>query len=248
MNRLSLWLIPIAIACAACKQRTPRSSESNVVEHAGIRIDLVELRIPGRTGELWIGRYEVTNAQYRRFVELSGYDGSDHPSSKPGEPFFYNWRKDPRWIDALDGSVPAGKEQHPACYLNWWHAKAFCTWLSKVTGQTVRLPSRAEWRFAAGGKDKRTYPWGDDWRAGHCNSAGAADGFVASAPVGSFPKGATPEGLHDMAGNIWEWSEDRVLLGGPWCLGKDALTTDAAGREDAAQANDKFGFRILVER
>ena len=100
-----------------------------------------------------IGKYEVTNDQYAAFLKASGYDGSDFPSSKKQEPFFYNWRKDPEFIDHLNG-VPAGEGNYPACYLNWHHADAFCKWLSKETGKTVRLPSEKEWQFVAAGKEK----------------------------------------------------------------------------------------------
>ena len=214
----------------------------------GIEISLLPFNLPSTNKRFWLSQFEITNQQYLRFVQLSGYDGSDHPSSKVNEPFFHNYRRNPRWIKELPGRFPSNEANHPACYLNWWHAKKFCDWLSEETGKTVRLPTVEEWTFAAAGNEKRAYPWGNTWQVKRCNSSGGKDGFPKSAPVGSFAKGATPEGVHDMAGNIWEWSEDQVLLGGPWCLGPEELKISFHGKESIDQANDKFGFRIVVEQ
>lgn len=195
---------------------------------------------PGMAHGFWIGRFEVTQAQFAAFVAATGYDGSEAASSKSTEPFLADWR---------DGQPPAGQERHPVCQINWHHATAFCRWLSQRTGRTVRLPTDAEWLWAARGDSQRTYPWGNDWEPTRCNwgESGSVDGYKASAPVGSYPTGANPAGLHDLAGNIWEWSRDRHLLGGPWCMGPDKVRLDFVAREDAMRADDKFGLRIVVE-
>ncbi len=235
----------------ACERDPPATenldARNRSITFAGHEIDLIRFELPDSGNEFFVSKYEITNSQYKEFLLRSGYDGSDHPSSKEQEPFFHNWKKDPRWLDHLDGNFPTGQANFPACYLNWWHAKRFCQWLSNETGEKVRLPTKAEWMFVAAGTENRKYPWGNNWEARRCNSGGIADGYEGGAPVGSFPNGATPEGVHDLAGNIWEWCDDQVLRGGPWCLGPNELTTSFAGKENPDQANDKFGFRIVVE-
>jgi formylglycine-generating enzyme required for sulfatase activity len=204
------------------------------------------VRIEGGPRPFLVGRYEVTNAEYAAFVRATGYDGSDDPSSKPTEPFLSHFS---------GGAPPPGLERHPVCHVNLMHARAYCRWLSGVTGRRVRLPRDAEWERAARGREGRTYPWGDEWDPRRCNWGdalgterfGVVDGFAESAPVGSFPSGATPEGVHDLAGNIWEWTEDGSLRGGPWCLEPGAMKSEARAAEDVHRADDKFGFRILVE-
>lgn len=188
----------------------------------------------------YIGKFEITNAQYAAFVRETGYDGSDHPSSKPTEQFLDYW---------TDGRYPPDLRDHPVTRINWHHAKAFCDWLARKTGRVVRLPTDAEWEWAARGRAGRVYPWGDEWDPRRCNwgDPGEIDGYAETAPVGSFPAGATPEGVHDLAGNIWEWSANKVLRGGPWCLDAESVRCEWKGREDPQRADDKFGFRVVVE-
>ena len=145
-----------------------------------------------------ITAHEITNAQYEVFIDATDYDGSDSPSSKPTERFLDHWR---------DGDCPPELRDHPVCRINWRHAQAFCEWLSAASAARVRLPTDAEWEWAARGDAGRVYPWGDQWDPNRCNwgDDGKIDGFVESAPVGSFPGGATPQGVFDMAGHIWEW-------------------------------------------
>ena len=218
------------------------SSRPRVLDGGGPSIELVGLLLPEDSARsngfhFFISKYEITNRQYQAFVSESGYSGADHPSSKGSEPFLHHF---------TDGRSPEGQGEYPACYLNWWHCKAYCDWLSRRTGNTVRLPTEEEWMFAAAGVEHRKYPWGNVWDPKRCNWAGTEDGFAEAAPVGSFPDGCTPEGVHDLAGNIWEWCEDRVLRGGPWCLDPESVTTSCAAKEDTNRADDKFGFRIVV--
>ena len=108
-----------------------------------------------------------------------------------------------------------GKEDHPVVEVTWYGAVAYCAWRDK------RLPTSSEWEKAATGMDGRRYPWGDDgvvtgaglFRANLNQGALAEDGYVKTAPVGSFPAGASPYGALDMIGNVWEWVSDEVGVG-----------------------------------
>ena len=123
----------------------------------------------------------VTNAQYKRFIQATNYEPPEH------------WEK---------GSIPHGKKDHPVVYVSWQDAQAFCRWAG------VRLPTEAEWEKAARGTDGRIYPWGNQKPDNAlCNCA-----FKASdtTPVGAYPKGASPFGVLDMAGNVWEWTSSKI--------------------------------------
>lgn len=202
-------------------------------------IELITIPGHGAVKSFRIGKFEITQKQYEAFIRETGYDGSDFPSSKPTETFLMDWKA---------GKCPAGKERYPVAQVNWHHAKAFCAWLAKKSGRQVGLPTDAEWLLAAAGAQRRKYPWGDSWDPKRCNwgDDGKVDGFAEAAPVGSFLMGATPEGVMDMAGNIWEWSAEGHLRGGPWCMNKETVLCAAIAREDPERCDDKFGFRIAV--
>jgi formylglycine-generating enzyme required for sulfatase activity len=122
-----------------------------------------------------------------------------------------------------------GRAEHPANCVDWSMADNFCrTQGGRLSDGGARLPTEAEWEFAARGSGQKTFPWGDEppdatrlnacgseceaWFAQHKLTTrtlySADDGFAGTAPIGSFPKGATREGLVDMAGNVWEWTGD----------------------------------------
>ncbi len=130
-----------------------------------------------------IARTPITNGQYTAFVEASGYDAPNH------------------WVD---GKPPDDKEDYPVVYISWYDATAYCRWLSEKKGRTYRLPSEAEWEKAARGTDGRIYPWGDVWDPGRCNSKEGGPDDVTL--VDAYPDGASPHGILDMAGNVWEWT------------------------------------------
>ena len=135
----------------------------------------------------YIDRTPVTNEQFHAFVKATGYAPDDDGSAR----FLQHFR---------NGKPPRGEEKHPVTYVSWTDAKAYAAWAGK------RLPTEAEWEKAARGTDGRKYPWGKaDPTPSHASFGNQKRGPV---PVGSFPDGVSPYGVHDMAGNVWEWCED----------------------------------------
>ena len=122
----------------------------------------------------------VTNAQYETFLKASTYK----PRQKDN--FLKHW---------VDGRPPAGKEDHPVVYVDLNDARAYARWAQK------RLPSDAEWQYAAAGPKGLEYPWGNDLKPARYNQGND------TASVRAFPKGRSPFGCYDMSGNTWEWTE-----------------------------------------
>ncbi len=184
--------------------------------------------------DYWIGQTEVSNAQFRPFVEGDGYTNRDYWTTDG-----WAWKEKLRrtqpyyWDDAQWN----GDEQ-PVVGVSWYEAVAYVRWLSAQTVHPFRLPTEAEWEKAARGSDGRIWPWGNRWAAGRANTAEA--GLNQTTAVGQYPEGASPYGALDMAGNVYEWcatawqkpypytveeewttaylerDEFRVLRGGSW--------------------------------
>jgi len=129
-----------------------------------------------------IDQYDVTNAQYQKYVEAT------HRPSPP---------------DWIGQSYPPGKENHPVVFVSWFEADAYCRWAGK------RLPTEAEWEKAARGTDARVYPWGDKLEIKRANVPNLALGDTT--PVNAFEEGRSPFGLYDMAGNVFQWTSDWFL-------------------------------------
>lgn len=206
-----------------------------------------------------ISRHPVTNGSYREFVKDSRRNTPAH------------WEKRP----------PLGANaKHPVCFVNWEDALAYCAWLSKITGAHYTLPTEAQWEKAARGgfwldgdddagvrneEPGRIYPHGNTpFEASYGNFAGLEGGTTI---VGSFPKGASPYGCLDMAGNVSEWCLDtynptalnklddrnplfhgngiKVLKGGSWR--SEAAHVRCANRYfyDAARTSYGIGFRVV---
>ena len=132
--------------------------------------------------DYYLAKTPVTNAQYAAFVQATGYHLPE------------------RWIG---GQPPTGKEHHPAVYVSWHGAMAYCHWLAKATGKPYRLPSEAEWEKGARGSDAYIYPGGSQGDEKRCNTPGDKRG---STPVRDYAQRAIPYDLPDMAANVWEWT------------------------------------------
>jgi formylglycine-generating enzyme required for sulfatase activity len=199
----------------------------------------------------YVSRYLVTNADYETFDPT-------HARKRP----------------------PGAGDRHPVVYVSSLEAMKFCQWLSTRERKKYRLPTEAEWEYASRGTDGRKYPWGNyDRRGDLANFADKNtvfpwsdheidDGFPESSPVGSFPLGASPFGIEDMAGNVWEWCIDyfeayrgaprinprgptcgakRVYRGGSWKSRFNSVRTTARGSNIPNYSCNDLGFRIACE-
>ncbi|MCW5765235.1 MAG: formylglycine-generating enzyme family protein [Phycisphaeraceae bacterium] len=200
-----------------------------------------------RVDGFWMDATEVTNAQFRAFVEATGYvttaerpvdweeikkqlpSGTPKPPDevlKPGAVVFtpparpvpldnpsawWTWTAGANWRHpGGPGTTIEGRDQEPVVQVSWDDAVAYCRWAGK------RLPTEAEWEFAArGGLDRKVNVWGDEpvsperantWQGRFPDANTRQDGYAGAAPVGRFPPNGY--GLYDMAGNVWEWCAD----------------------------------------
>ena len=135
----------------------------------------------------YVDRHPVTNAQFKVFLDVTGYAPTDEDAKR----FLAHWR---------NGQIPRGEEKHPVVYVSWTDARAYAAWAGK------RLPTEAEWEKSARGTDGRKYPWGKTEPGPAHANFGRHDGGTSA--VGTYPEGASPYGIHDLAGNVWEWCED----------------------------------------
>jgi iron(II)-dependent oxidoreductase len=145
-----------------------------------------------------IDKMPVTNAHFAAFLNAVG------PVNSKGERLFdiddndaRIHKREEKWL------ADRGFEDHPVVEVSWAGARNYCAWVGK------RLPTEAEWEKAARGTDGRKYPWGNG--APDKTRAQFAAGWNQTAPVDSFPKGASPYGVLDMAGNAWEWVSSAYL-------------------------------------
>src|SRR5580700_7965557 len=214
----------------------------------------------------WIDRTNVTNEEFARFVKATGYvtiaerplDPKEFPNLAPDElapgsvvftppagpvpldhPLAW-WRfvRGANWRHPIGPkSNLHGKEKYPVVLVAWPDAVAYAKWAGK------RLPTEAEWEFAArGGRDRQNYPWGNElnpkgkWMAntfqGHFPDKNTSkDGYAGIAPVASFP--ANDFGLYDMAGNVWQWVSDWYRPDYYAQLGREEVASKPQGPSDS---------------
>jgi len=229
----------------------------------------------------YIAKYELTVAQFKRFAEAAKFEtecergGNKGWSVKEG-----NWQE----VSGVNWKGP-GFEQtpdHPVVLVSWNDAQAFIAWASKQTGRDVRLPTEAQWEYAARGTENKKYPWGDKWDGTKANHGDVSlknigfqegcttdnDGFPYTSPVGKFAN-ASWCGAFDMAGNVWEWVNDkhdpnyyaaspavdppgsenggaRVFRGGSWNTVPGALRGAPRYYNAPSNRSPHIGFRVVV--
>ena len=231
-----------------------------------------------------ISRYEITVGQFRQFVDATGYVTE---VERNGTGFGFDGTT---WVgdETLSWKRPGFRQEadHPVVLVTFEDARAFCRWLSDGTGTTIDLPTEAQWEKAARGTDQRPYPWGDHPLTGdRCNFADKQlghsefstidldDGFRFTSPVGSFAAGASPYGVDDMCGNVWEWIRDlytedyytrspdrnptvpaegryNMTRGGAWGIGGEfegRLSSTWRNINTPGRGFDVIGFRIVRE-
>jgi formylglycine-generating enzyme required for sulfatase activity len=190
----------------------------------------------------WIDKYEITNAQFAAFLNHQGNQQENGAT----------WLSidNPHSLIELDFDNYKPKDgyaEHPVIEVTWYGANAYCEWVG------ARLPTEAEWEYAARGPENNLFPWGNTFditRLNFCDTTcekfwktedydtGYSDGYSKTAPVGTYPKGASWCGTMDMAGNVWEWVADwmgpfsvfsqtnptgsetgtlKIIKGGAWC-------------------------------
>lgn len=134
-----------------------------------------------------IDRHPVTNAQFKAFLDASGYAPADKQN------FLAHW---------IDGAPLQGSENQPVSWVGIEDARAYAQWAGK------RLPREWEWQYAAQGSDGRRYPWGDDWQEGAVPKPSLERTMPDLPSVGAHPSGASPFGVEDMVGTIWHWTDE----------------------------------------
>uniref|UniRef100_Q3ASA4 NACHT domain-containing protein n=1 Tax=Chlorobium chlorochromatii (strain CaD3) TaxID=340177 RepID=Q3ASA4_CHLCH len=226
--------------------------------------------------DFYISKYTVTNQLYRRFISyldakepefeqilsLDAYKESLYAMAERIKGFSDYLQAETLLAGCICSHYANDKrfnqDEQPVVGVTWYDAKAYCLWLSLLESNSCdanlyRLPTEKEWEYAASGKENRTYPWSEADPTITCANYNQNEGVTTS--VGCYPDGATPEGLYDMAGNVWEWVEFlcdrddgwRSMRGGAWNHLSNTLRCSA--RLVTYQPNrveNNTGFRVIL--
>jgi len=216
-----------------------------------------------------IGRYPVTVEEYIDFVGDGGYE--DESYWKAGG--FGKWKVPGSWREQVDNPTLAFRSR-PVTGVSWYEASAYCSWMECRNGfRGCRLPTESEWERATRGTTGRKYPWGEDPpNERRANFAwGEKPSVGHPTPVGLYPSGDTPEGVSDLAGNVWEWCSDVfdegyygkspkkdprgparsvkgsacVLRGGSWLLPSVLLRSACRSGSPPVHRLGILGFRVV---
>lgn len=217
--------------------------------------------------DYWIGKYLVTNAQYRRFIDAKGYENRSLWSEKgwawrdKKEIQFPCYWEDRKWANPLS----------PVVGVSYYEAEAYCCWsqsqmranpavfglpADQAGALICRLPSNDEWERAARGQDGREYPWSGKFLATKANSGeswqSADNEESGTTAVNAFPQGESPAGLFDCAGNVWEWTSstdedgDPFIRGGAWGNAAEGLRCAFRNGSLPDLRLNFLGFRVVL--
>ncbi len=221
---------------AVTKEEQPKIPSGMVYVPAGdfiIGWDENDQEVKIFTESFYIDQYEVTNEDYKKFVDATGHRYPKHPLETK--------------YDVWDGETfPLTLSKHPVVNVSWEDADAYARWKGK------RLPTEIEWEKAARGTDGRLYPWGNRFDKNNCRSAESEKKGIS--PIGSYPSGASPYGCFDLAGNVWEWSSTlydnkhkwHLACGGSWRDGREKVNVTARSNP-INTANPVVGFRCVKD-
>jgi len=187
-----------------------------------------------------IDQYEITNTAFRRFSDETNY-------TTTAEERGYSWDitrcRQCSWQTPRPNRNAFDHLDDPVVHVSWTDARAYCEWAGS------RLPSEDEWEYVARGTKRRAFPWGDEWDSTRLRDVNANS--IGLEPVGSHPSGATPDGILDLAGSVWEWTsttsgtdERRIFKGGSWTDRIPAYFRSAAFSDDVPDYSSiSLGFR-----
>jgi formylglycine-generating enzyme required for sulfatase activity len=250
--------------CAQCPQMTPLRTGTFVMGSSAGEADHQNSETPQHavavSRPFAIGRFDVTRAEYAYFVNETGYS----PAAEKCD-----WR-----TPTYKGELLSQSDTDPVVCVNWEDAQAFASWLRNKTGKRYRLPSEAEWEYAARGGATAARPWGESLTRDDANYgtdpccgpfASGRDQWMYTSPVGSFP--ANRFGLYDMIGNVWQWTEDcgnasylgapedgsawtagecnlRMVRGGAWFQGPESARSASRAADQKSLRVADIGFRV----
>ena len=183
-----------------------------------------------------MSKFPVTNAQFAIFAQAQ--DGYRNP----------RWWGDSEYAQRFFKSGKGFKEAFfngenlPRENVNWYEAMAFANWLGNQLKMKIALPTLAQWQRAAKGDDDRYYPWGDDYYEEHCNTV--ESGLKMTTPVDRYHKGASPYGVYDMAGNVWEWTLNTAAAAE---AGRDFRRAVVGGSHVSPCDRAQTGFRHYLD-
>ncbi len=197
----------------------------------------------------FISKYLITNAQYQVFLEDGGY----HPK-------WWSFSDAARaWRTATPEAIKTGYagDWLPRTNVSWYDAVAFCHWLSEKTGREIRLPGEAQWQRAAIGDQNWRYPYGMTFQVRRANTDQSR--ITVPTPVDRYPEGASPFGVLDMSGNVFEWcltewatgkdtlegNRNRAMRGGSFYHNEFAAQSTARSERDPGNWKYYLGFRIV---
>jgi len=314
INGVKVILPPlISIPAGVFRMGTNEDDEKIIEEQKATSWDSEKPAHNVLLSEYSIGKYLVTNAEFRCFVEQGGYDPNATWWSADGRKWrLGNWESDLEWLDEKyrEGykNWLAGRKRRdqpfywddpnwnapnfPVVGISWFEAEAYCKWLTfNVERSTLnvnekyefRLPTEAQWEKAARshpplpageglGVRARIWAYGNTWDSEKANTDEAKKKLAATSPVGMYPHGASPYGLEDMMGNVWEWQFDwynadeyknrlgkevkdpcrvedgnaRAVRGGSWDLNRFNARCASRLRGVPDNFSDSLGFRLVL--